>query len=177
MSSKEMEILTPRERRFVYEYMKDKNGKAAASRAGYQGSDNTLKVTASRMLDKPHIVKEIRTLQSKELERAIVTKDSVIDMLQETILEARAAGKYEPAVKGIIALAEMVGGSLKKRNGTIIDVAPEDAFSNGDSNDEFDLSVDIKRFLEMAIPKKPEFQKVRKAKKSKVGVEIELIKN
>ena len=49
-------MLTEKERKFVSAYQGKSSGLAAVRAAGYTGSDNTLRVTASRLLKKPAVM-------------------------------------------------------------------------------------------------------------------------
>lgn len=68
--------LTPKQARFVDEYMIDLNATQAAIRAGY--SAKSAKVTASRMLTNANVQAEIASRQSRLSNRASVTAERVI---------------------------------------------------------------------------------------------------
>jgi phage terminase small subunit len=70
--------LTPRERRFVEEYIVDLNGKAAAIRAGLGKSAKSATEMASRMRKKPHVAAAISALMA---ERNGVTGAAVVGEL------------------------------------------------------------------------------------------------
>ncbi|WP_343711896.1 terminase small subunit [Inquilinus sp.] len=75
--------LTPKERRFIDEYLVDLNGAQAAIRAGY--SERRAKQTASELLDKPEVAAAIEAAQAARSERTQVTQDWVLDRLQEVV--------------------------------------------------------------------------------------------
>jgi hypothetical protein len=62
MNNKPSNRLTPKQRAFVYEYLKDFNATAAVRRAGYRGSTATLSAVASDNLARPAVRSRINTL-------------------------------------------------------------------------------------------------------------------
>lgn len=71
-----MAKLTPRQRRFVDEYLIDLNGAAAARRAGY--SATCAKSYSANLIGKPHVAAAIAEAKSERLQRTHVTQDRVI---------------------------------------------------------------------------------------------------
>ena len=71
--------MTPRQQRFVEEYLIDLNGTQAAIRAGYsrRGSD----VTAARLLRNARIQAEIQKAMQRRSERTEITQDRVLKKL------------------------------------------------------------------------------------------------
>jgi phage terminase small subunit len=76
-----MAKLSPKQARFVQEYLLDLNATQAAIRAGY--SAKAAKEIGYRQLTKAHIAAEIEKAQSKRAERCEVTADWVIDELRK----------------------------------------------------------------------------------------------
>ena len=72
--------LTPKQQRFVEEYLIDLNGTQAAIRAGY--SPKTAKEQASENLAKPNIQEAIQGAQSARSERTEVNQDYVVQRLK-----------------------------------------------------------------------------------------------
>jgi phage terminase small subunit len=68
--------LTPRQRRFVEEYLLDLNGKQAAIRAGY--SPKTAEVLASQTLRIPKVQAAITAAQARRSQRTEITQDTVL---------------------------------------------------------------------------------------------------
>ena len=60
------EKFTPKQQNFIVEYVKDFNATAAADRAGYQGSRNTLSAMGAENLRKPKISKRIKDILIKK---------------------------------------------------------------------------------------------------------------
>lgn len=72
--------LTPKQARFVEEYLVDANGTQAAIRAGY--SKRSAKVTASQNLSKANIAAEIAKNRAARSVRTQITADDVVQRLQ-----------------------------------------------------------------------------------------------
>jgi phage terminase small subunit len=81
--------LTPKQARFVQEYLIDLNAAQAAIRAGY--SVKTARVIGHENLRKPEIAAAIAEAQNKRAERAELTADMVVDELRK-IAFANMAG-------------------------------------------------------------------------------------
>lgn len=81
MSNKK--ALTIRQKLFVHEYIKSKNGTEAAIKAGY--SKKTARFIAAENLTKPNIKAEIERIMTRVEEKAIVDKAYVINALKEGV--------------------------------------------------------------------------------------------
>lgn len=71
--------LTPKQRRFVDEYLIDLNATQAAIRAGY--SEKTARQIASEYLTKPHIQAEIQKRQNRLQNKLEITQERVLQEL------------------------------------------------------------------------------------------------
>lgn len=71
---------TAKQARFIAEYLLDLNAAGAATRAGYGA--RSARHTASRLLQKPHVRAEVQRLQAKQLEKAEVTAEGVLEQLR-----------------------------------------------------------------------------------------------
>ena len=69
--------LTPKQTRFVAEYLVDLNGTQAAIRVGY--SAKTAKVQASRLLTNAAVAEAIGAGKAKQLERADLSATRVLE--------------------------------------------------------------------------------------------------
>ena len=78
-----MANLTPKQQRFVEEYLIDLNATQAAIRAGY--SERTAKSIGQENLTKPDIQKAIQEAQNKLTERTEITQDYVLTNIQKVI--------------------------------------------------------------------------------------------
>lgn len=72
--------LTPRQERFVQEYLIDLNGKQAAIRAGY--SPKRAEVTASELLAERKVSEAVAAAQQKRAERLEINADAVVNELR-----------------------------------------------------------------------------------------------
>lgn len=72
--------LTPKQARFVAEYLIDLNGKQAAIRAGYKPSN--AESTASTLLSTPKVSQAVAELQAKQLQKAKLTGEMVKERLR-----------------------------------------------------------------------------------------------
>jgi phage terminase small subunit len=71
--------LTPKEARFVEEYLVDLNGAAAAKRAGYAAASANR--TAYELMDRPPVVAALEAAQQALSERTHITQDMVVQEL------------------------------------------------------------------------------------------------
>jgi phage terminase small subunit len=75
-------MVTPKQERFVQEYLQDLNAKAAYRRAGYKPkSDGAAGAAASRLLKNVKVQALLQTAKSERSERTKITIDSVIQEL------------------------------------------------------------------------------------------------
>lgn len=117
-----MSELTPKQQRFVEEYLIDLNGTQAAIRAGY--SPDSARVTASRMLAEANIQEAVRI--AKEARRKVAQVDAeyvingIVNLIQKcesavpvTDREGNETGEYTiqagPAMKGYELLSRHLG--------------------------------------------------------------------
>lgn len=75
--------LKPKQITFCKEYVKDYNGTQAAVRAGYKESNAASQ--ASRFLNNPEIIEEIKNQQKKLLGTTCLTEEKVINQLEEVL--------------------------------------------------------------------------------------------
>lgn len=78
-----MANLTPKQQRFVEEYLIDLNATQAAIRAGY--SEKTAAVIGAENLIKPNIAKAIQEAQNKRTERTEITQDYVLSNIKKVV--------------------------------------------------------------------------------------------
>jgi phage terminase small subunit len=84
--------LTPRQKRFVDEYLIDLNSTAAYRRAGYEPkTDNAAAASASALLRKPKIVAALREAQLARSKRTGITQDYVLTRLRDNVERAMRA--------------------------------------------------------------------------------------
>jgi phage terminase small subunit len=114
--------LTPRQERFVREYIRDLNGSRAAIAAGY--SKNGAKVTASRLLTNVNVSSEIAKLTQKACEKLEISADYVLRNIRDTIercsqaepvldREGKPTGEYKFDSCAVLKGCELLGKHLK----------------------------------------------------------------
>lgn len=84
--TKKNEKLTLKQQKFVAEYLKCGNATEAARRAGYKGSDKTLKSIGTENLSKPFIQGAIKEAKAKVMDVAIVDATFVLNGLRDIAL-------------------------------------------------------------------------------------------
>ena len=94
--------LTARQKRFVEEYLIDFNGAQAAIRAGY--SESSAKEIAAENLTKPNIRAEVDRLTNQISEKALITKEMVINGLKQ---EAQTYGEGSSHSARVSAWAQL----------------------------------------------------------------------
>lgn len=70
--------LTPKQRRFVQEYLIDLNATGAYKRAGYKGHGNVAEVNAHRLLRHAKVAAAVQVAQDARTERLQLTQDAVL---------------------------------------------------------------------------------------------------
>jgi phage terminase small subunit len=103
-----MKSLTPKQRRFVSEYLRDLNATAAAKRAGY--SKKTAYAIGHENLRKPEIAREIKIAQQRILERTETEIEATISHLRD-IGQGYVDGSHNSAALAIRAIG-MLGRIL-----------------------------------------------------------------
>lgn len=101
--------LTPKQERFVAEYLIDLNATQAAIRAGY--SEKTAEVQGPRLLGNVRVAEAIKAAQTARAERVNVTQDYVLAVIFETVERCR---QVAPVInrKGEQVLCEDRDGTL-----------------------------------------------------------------
>lgn len=99
--------MTPKQLRFIDEYLQDFNGAAAAVRAGY--SQRCSRAIASENLTKPYIQAVIRERQDTEASRLQITRQEALQTLLEGIELARENRDPQAMIAGATQVARMLG--------------------------------------------------------------------
>ena len=118
-----MANLTPKQQRFVEEYLIDLNATQAAIRAGY--SEKTAKEIGSENLTKPNIAKAITEAQEKLSNKAQVTVEMVV---QGLLNEAKDLSEGSTQSARVSAWAH-----LGKHLGMFVEQKKVDVTTNGES--------------------------------------------
>lgn len=87
--------LTPKEQRFIAEYLIDGNGKRAAEDAGY-AQKNSASV-AYQLLQKPHMKAALAKALKDQEKRTLITADMVLKRIDRVAQKAEAAGDFSAA--------------------------------------------------------------------------------
>ncbi len=101
--------MTPKQQRFVDEYLVSLNASDAAIRAGY--SAKTAYSIGQENLSKPEIAKAIRAAMAKRMERTEVTQDYVLNSIVAIMEERKGVGEHSNPQAALKA-AELLGRHL-----------------------------------------------------------------
>jgi phage terminase small subunit len=99
--------LTPKQARFVAEYVKDLNATQAAIRAGY--SKRTAKAIGCENLTKPDIAAAVAEKQGAIGERLELTAEKVLRDLEQARVNAMATLEWGPAIRASELLGKHLG--------------------------------------------------------------------
>lgn len=106
------ERLTALQKRFCLEYLQDRNGEAAAGRAGY--STKNAKVQACRLLKNANVLKYIKELEEQEAKQLCITSAMITKKLMDVY--ENCAEKVPVKVWDSEAHAYVDGDELKMRD-------------------------------------------------------------
>ena len=128
-----MANLTPKQQRFVEEYLIDLNATQAAIRAGY--SEKTAKEIGSENLTKPNIAKAIAEAQEKLSNKAQVTVEMVVQGLLNEAKDLSEGSTQSARVSAWAHLGKHLGMFKDKiehtgANGGPIDLSLKVVFEN-----------------------------------------------
>ncbi|WP_285445487.1 terminase small subunit [Xanthomonas sp. fls2-241-TYG-148] len=99
--------LSPRQQRFVAEYLKDQNATQAAIRTGY--SEKTAKQQGSRLLTNADVAAAVRAGQKKVAKKAEVTVDSLMLELEQARKLALREKQASAAVTATMGKGKLSG--------------------------------------------------------------------
>lgn len=99
--------MTPRQERFVREYLIDRNGAAAAVRAGY--SPHTARQIAYELLTRPNVAEAVRRGEAQIATKAQLAREEVVRGLLAAIDMARVQGDPAAMIAGWREIAKMCG--------------------------------------------------------------------
>lgn len=100
-------MLTPKQDRFISEFMTDMNATQAAVRAGY--SPRSARVIAQETLSNPAVRAALQTRQAAEAERLGITRQRVVEGLLESIELAKNNSDPATCVRGWATLGQLMG--------------------------------------------------------------------
>lgn len=106
--------LTPKQSLFVAEYLKTGNATESARRAGYSGSDNTLKSIGQENLTKPDIAKAIEKANAKRDARLELEEDWELIQCIDILEECRREGDLRTAIQAVNTVGKIRGKFIQK---------------------------------------------------------------
>ena len=112
--------LTPKQQRFVEEYLIDLNATQAAIRAGY--SEKTAQEQSSRLLSNVMVSQAVETAQMKVSTDLGITREYVLKSLREIGEEARQAGERTPAIRSFELLGKSLGMFSDKADNSLTEI-------------------------------------------------------
>ena len=112
-----MSELTPKQRRFVDEYLIDLNATQAAIRAGY--SNRRGRQQGSRLLKYSHVAEAVRAGQQMLAERAQVSAESVLEKLADLRDGAAAKGQFSVALRAEELRGKHIGMFADRKPGSV----------------------------------------------------------
>lgn len=100
--------LTDKEAAFVREYLVDKNGTAAAVRAGYKDGPGA-RIQAQRLMKKPAVQAALQRALKEQEKRTLIAADQVLLDINALADKAARAGEFHAAIRG----KELIGKHYK----------------------------------------------------------------
>ena len=101
--------LTPKQLRFIEEYLIDLNATQAAIRAGY--SKKTARQMGTENLSKPAIQSALQKAMDARSERTAITQDYVLHTIQDTVDKCGKKKGFNP--NAVLKGCELLGRHLK----------------------------------------------------------------
>ncbi len=100
---------TPKQQRFIEEYLIDLNATQAAIRAGY--SKKTARQMGTENLSKPAIQSALQKAMDARSERTAITQDYVLHTIQDTVDKCGEEDEFNP--NAVLKGCELLGRHLK----------------------------------------------------------------
>jgi len=107
-----LEGLTPKQKNFAREYLKDFNASAAVNRSGYQTKYPNR--VGSELLDNPAVKYYINQLTRERADKSDIKPEYVIKKVMRTIEKAERDGKHTAVLKGCELLARHLGMFIER---------------------------------------------------------------
>jgi phage terminase small subunit len=109
--------LTPKQERFVTEYLVDLNATQAAIRSGY--SRKTAFACHTHILAKPNVAAALKLAIAERAAKTARTALDVLKDIQDVTREAREAGDWRAALKGLELEGKHLGMFTDKLDATL----------------------------------------------------------
>lgn len=126
--------MTPKQKAFCQEYLKDLNATQAAIRAGY--SAKTAHVIGAENLTKPIIASYLQQETSQRAEKVQITAEMVLKQIMEDRDDAKERGQLSVSMKGNELLAKHLGMFIERHE--VKDVSDVDNMTEQEIHDELD---------------------------------------
>lgn len=104
--------LSPKQQRFVSEYLKDQNATQAAIRAGY--SPGTAKQQGSRLLTNADVARAVGKRQQKVARKAEITAESLAEEFEEARQLAKKQGQASAMVAATTGKGKLSGHLIER---------------------------------------------------------------
>jgi phage terminase small subunit len=109
-----LNVMTPKQQRFVEEYLIDLNATAAYRRAGYTATGNAAEVNAARLLRNAKVAEAITAAQDSRSERTEITQDMVLRELAKIgFSDMRKLLKWGGTIDGFDETAAEENGEVR----------------------------------------------------------------
>ena len=125
--------MTPRQKRFIEEYLIDQNGTQAAIRAGY--APKNARTTGAKLLAHSNIAKSLAEKQREASEKASVTLQDVINGLRKEAMFTGKGSAHSARVSAWSHLAKVLGYVIERHEHTGKDGKPIETRHYADSTD------------------------------------------
>ena len=106
--------LTPKQKKFVAEYLKTGNATESARRAGYAGNDDTLRQVGAENLAKPYIALAIEKANERRDSRLELEADWELRQCLDILEECRREGDLKTAVQVVNTVGKLRGKFVQK---------------------------------------------------------------
>ncbi len=104
-------MLTPKQERFVQEYLIDLNATAAYKRAGYEAKGNSAEVNASRLLSNAKVASAVQSAMDKRADDLGIDARYVLSTIMDTIERCKQARPVTDR-RGEPVMVEVPGGGI-----------------------------------------------------------------
>jgi phage terminase small subunit len=150
--------LSPKQQRFVEEYLVDLNASAAMLRAGYKSKNPN--VDASKLLAKPSIVAAVSALRDAESKKLGITRERVLtELARVAFSDVRKLFNEHGGMRPIVSLDDEVAAAISHIKLTSFTPPGEDAQTEYTKEvklaDKVSVLKDLARHMGVIEPEKP----------------------
>ena len=112
--------LTPRQDKFVREYVKTGVGAAAVRKAGYSPKGD--KVQASRLLTNANVSEAVKILRQRQAERLDISRDKLLNDVAHIAEQAQVDGEFAAAINANTLLLKVQGHMVERSMNVSMDI-------------------------------------------------------